>query len=121
MEGRAHSPILLPPVANLVPFKGCSLTLPKCQISCGLRHGWRSYGKLLDNTGARLSGAVYTRHWTRAANVVRQQLSIGQTRTVPQKHHPAKVLDDLAHLARHHVVSFVGVALYPYYYPLKAV
>ena len=43
-----------------------------------------------------------------AANVVRKQLPIGQARTIPQKDHPAKVLDDLAHLIGRHLLSFVG-------------
>jgi hypothetical protein len=40
-----------------------------------------------------------------AADVVRQQLSIGQTCTLPQKQRPAKVLDDPAYLAWHHVLA----------------
>jgi hypothetical protein len=49
-----------------------------------------------------------------AANIILQELPIGQPRTVTQKHRPAKVLDDLTHLARRHVVFLVGakVALY---------
>jgi hypothetical protein len=35
-----------------------------------------------------------------AADVVLQQLPVGQTRPVLQKHHPAKVLDDLDHRVR---------------------
>jgi hypothetical protein len=52
-----------------------------------------------------------------------KQLSIGQSSSILQKHCPAKVLDDLAHRVGRQVLSFVGatVALYPYYYPLKAV
>ena len=46
-----------------------------------------------------------------AAEVVLQQLPIGQPRPIPQKHRPAKVLDDLAHLAGRHVVSLVRATL----------
>jgi hypothetical protein len=58
-----------------------------------------------------------------AADVGRQQLPIGQARPIPQKHRPAKMLDDPAHLACHHLASFAlasavvgSVGFYPYYY-----
>src|SRR5262249_33501957 len=41
------------------------------------------------------------------ADVVLQQLPIGQSRPIPQ-HHATKVLEDLARLAGRHVLSFVG-------------
>jgi hypothetical protein len=41
-----------------------------------------------------------------AADVVLQQLPIGQSRTIPQN--PAKMLDDPAQLSGRHVLSFVG-------------
>ena len=37
------------------------------------------------------------------ADVVLQQLPIGQSCPIPQKHRPAKVLDDLAHLVGRHL------------------
>jgi hypothetical protein len=43
-----------------------------------------------------------------AIDEVIQQLSISQNTPVPQKHRPAKVAEDLAHLAGRHVVSLVG-------------
>src|SRR5207244_2727538 len=46
-----------------------------------------------------------------AADVVLQQLPIGQTRTIPQKRRPAKVLDDPVHLAGRHSLSFVGATV----------
>ena len=58
-----------------------------------------------------------------AADVVRQQLPIGQPGAIPQKHGPAKALDDPTHLAGRHVLSFTagdGRPL-PYYYPQAAV
>jgi hypothetical protein len=48
------------------------------------------------------------------ADVVREQLPIGQPRPIAQKHCPAEVLDDLVPLAGRHVVSLVRLprALY---------
>jgi hypothetical protein len=43
-------------------------------------------------------------HLIMAADVVLQQLPIGQPRPISQKHHPAKVLDDFARLAGRHVL-----------------
>src|SRR5262249_21432521 len=51
-----------------------------------------------------------SRHVT-TADVVFQQLPIGPTRTIPQKHRPAKVLDDTAHLADRHALSLVGATV----------
>jgi hypothetical protein len=39
-----------------------------------------------------------------AADVILKELPIGQSRPIPQKHGPAKVLDDLAHLAVGHFI-----------------
>src|SRR5262249_42342100 len=49
-----------------------------------------------------------------AAEVVLQQLPIGQARPTPQKHGPAQVLEDLARLACRHVVS-LGEAKLAFY------
>jgi hypothetical protein len=46
-----------------------------------------------------------------AAEVVLQQLPIGQTRSVPQKRRLAQVLEDLAHRVVRHAVSLVGATL----------
>jgi hypothetical protein len=54
-----------------------------------------------------------------AAYVVLQQLPIGQTRTIPQKRRPTKVLYDPAHLAGRHALSFVELRCPPSYYYLE--
>jgi hypothetical protein len=58
-----------------------------------------------------------------AAEVVLQQLPVGQPRTVPQQQRPAEVQHDLARLAARHALSFTvaPIALYAYYYPQAAV
>src|SRR5438045_804445 len=43
------------------------------------------------------------------AEVVLQQLPIGPSCPIPQKHRPAKVLDNLAQLSSRHVPSFGGL------------
>jgi hypothetical protein len=53
------------------------------------------------------------------ADVVLQQLPIGRPCSIPQKHRPAKVLDNPAQFCGRHVPSFwvASVAPPPYYYP----
>jgi hypothetical protein len=48
-----------------------------------------------------------------AAEEALQQLPIGQPCPIAQKHRPAKVLDDLTHLAVRHVPSWVAGASRP--------
>src|SRR4029077_5891575 len=57
------------------------------------------------------------------ADVVLQQLLIGQSCPIAQKHRPAKVLDNPAPLSGRHIASLVAAkfALYLYYYRLQAV
>jgi hypothetical protein len=42
-----------------------------------------------------------------------KQLPIGHPGLIPQKHRPAKVPDDLAHLTCRHAPTFAGVAARP--------
>jgi hypothetical protein len=45
------------------------------------------------------------------AEIVLQQLPIGQSSPVPQKDRGVQVLDDIAHRAVRHVASLIGVSL----------